>query len=49
MSRVSLSALADLVDVPTDPPATPLEGGEAGSTEQQKSPKRATPDLQPGE
>jgi hypothetical protein len=48
MSRVSLSALADLVDVPTDPQANPLEVAKPVPTEQQKSPKRATPEPAAG-
>ena len=48
MSRVSLSALADLVDVPTDPPVNALKAAKPASTEQQKSPKRATPERAAG-
>lgn len=48
MSRVSLSALADLVDVPTDPPVNALNAAKPASIEQQKSPKRATPERAAG-
>jgi len=48
MSRVSLSALADLVDVPTDSMATPLKAAKPAATEQQESPKRATPEPASG-
>jgi hypothetical protein len=48
MSRVSLSALADLVDVPTDPAAAPLTAAKPATTEQRKSPKRATPEPAAG-
>lgn len=48
MSRVSLSALADLVDVPTDPPVNAVKAAKQASTEQQKSPKRGTPERAAG-
>ena len=48
MSRVSLSALADLVDVPTGPLVNPIKAAKPASTEQQKSPKRATPEPAAG-
>ena len=43
MSRVSLSALADLVDVPTDPAAPPSKAEKPVPVEQQESPRRSTP------
>ena len=42
MSRVSLSALADLVDVPTDPTATPPKVEKSATAEKQETGKRPT-------
>jgi hypothetical protein len=43
MSRVSLSALADLVDVPTDPPVNPTKAEKPATSEEQETPKRPLP------
>jgi hypothetical protein len=43
MSRVSLSALADLVDVPNDPPAPPSKAEKPVPVEQQKPPRQSSP------
>ena len=43
MSRVSLSALADLVDVSTDPTTTPPEAEKPATAEMQETAQRPTP------